>query len=401
MPSDVPQPPRGDARRPRILLAMIAAGGGHRAAARALEAGFLRAFPDRFEVVVSDFMAEVGEVALDRRHKESWRWLLQHPRYAYLGQRVLDAAVPPAVMGAVQDGVLRSFSRAAAAWLRDQAIDLAVCVHFMPMRALAAAARRGEVRVPVIGMNTELFDGNVLWAEPRVDELMVATEASRLRLLGRGVPAGRVSVVGYPIHPKFLDASPDQAATRARLGLEPGRLTAVHVAGGEGIGGLLEATARRVLRAPADIRYVTICGGNDALRTQLEALAAEAPPGTLTVRGFVDDLQDWIVASDVVVGKAGPGVTVEALTLGRPIFHTSFAADNEKQNVDFCVAAGVGRYLPEPGALVDALLALDRDRAALRALQERARAHAPAPGTEVAVRRLAARLGAGPRAGAA
>ncbi len=395
MAAETQRPRDATGGQARILIAMIAAGGGHRAAAGAIHAGLEAAFPGRFDVRVLDLMAAVGDVELDRRHKSTWSWLLRHPTWANVGQRAMETAVPASAMSWVQDRVLAAFSRHAADYVRNHGIDLVVCVHFMPLRALAAAAARGDVDVPVLGVDTELFDGNVLWAERRMDELMVATEPCRDQLAAHGVPASRLRVTGYPVHPRFLDADRDQAAARRRLALADERMTAVHVAGGEGIGGQLEAAVRTVVRERPDLQYVAICGGNEPLRERLAALARSATPGAVRVEGFVDNLHDWFVASDVVVGKAGPGVTTEALVLGRPMLHTSFAAANEKKNVDYCTRNRIGSYLPRPSELVDAIVELGRDRDALLRLQRRARERAPRVGTPAIARRVAARLGAG------
>ncbi len=379
--------------RPNILIAMIEAGGGHKAAAAALEAQFTLAYPGQFEVRTLDFMAAVGEVALDRRHKRTWSWLLDHPKVAYLAQRAIDGAVPPVLTNLAQDVLLRRFSRRASAFVNDHRIDLVIAVHFMPLRALAAAAARGDHDAALVGVDTELFDGNALWAERRMDELMVATEPCRAGLEARGVPADRLSVTGYPLHPKYLQVDKDARSMRARLGMGQDRFTVVHVAGGEGIGGALEATARAVAGSDDGMQYVAICGGNETLRQRLQELALQAPPGVLRVEGFVDNLHEYLVASDVVVGKAGPGVTMETMAVGRPIVHTSFASASERANIDFCTRHQIGMFLTDPGAIVVALRALDRDRERLGALQHRAAALAPLVGTASIVNRVAERLG--------
>lgn len=372
---------------------MIEAGGGHKAAAGALQAEFERSFPGRFEVVTLDIMAALGEVAFDRRHKRTWSWLLRHPRVSYRSQKLLDTVPPQPLVNAVQDAMLSRFSHTASRYLRDNAIDLVLAVHFMPLRALSAAAARGEHAVPVLGVDTELLDGNALWAERRMDTLMVATESCRDELVARGVPAPRIDVTGYPLHPKFERVLNDQAAMRRKLGLDPERLTAVHVAGGEGIGGMLEATTEEVARTAPELQYIAVCGGNRDLQTRLQAFADRTPGVRIRVEGFVDNLEELIVASDVVVGKAGPGVTTETLVLGRPIVHTSFASASERRNVAYCQAHDAGCYRPRPEAIVSTLLELGRDPDRLARMRRNAIDAAPAVGTAAIVARAAARLG--------
>ena len=70
-----------------LLLATIAAGGGHVASARAMAQALERLYPAQVEVRISDFMQEVGATSFDQRHKAMWRWALRYPQSARLGQR--------------------------------------------------------------------------------------------------------------------------------------------------------------------------------------------------------------------------------------------------------------------------------------------------------------------------
>lgn len=371
-----------DAKRPRILIAMIEAGGGHRAPALALQAALGRRYPERFEIDVLDFMREAGPQALDRRHKAGWNWMLAHPRITFALQTAMDRAVPVRLTRAVQGAVLREHSRRAGAFIAERGYALAVALHFMPLQAIQMARARGELGLPLVGIDTDPFDGHALWAESGADEMIVASREARDLLARKRVPRGRIRVFGYPLSLAFVDAERDQAGARARLGLGADRLVVLHSVGGEGIGGNTEGFARALLAADLDLDYVVVAGRNEALRARLQSLA-DAHRGRLRLRplGFTRDMPSWIVASDVVMGKAGAASTFEPLALGRPVFHTSFVAPNEKRNADFCRRMGVGRLVPRPRDAVALLGPLTRDRAPLAELRRRIDALDLRPGT--------------------
>lgn len=385
--------------RRRILIAMIEAGGGHKAPAQALQAGLERLYPGRFEIDVLDIMREVGDVELDRRHKESWKWMLAHPRATFALQTITDRVVPPAWTRGLQRRLLAGFSGHLAGFVRERRYDLLVGVHFMPLHAAAEARKRGEIDLPLVGIDTDPFDGHALWAVPDVDEMIVASDAARALLAAKGVPSERIRIFGYPLSLPFVDAGRDAESARRRLGLEPGRLTVLHTPGGEGIGGDVEGTVRAVTRAGLDLQYVVVTGRNERLRERLRALAASsgpARPGRTTVRveGFTTEMPDFIAASDLVLGKAGASSTLEALALGRPIFHTSFVAPNEKRNLEYCRRHGVGGYVPRPDDVVALLAPLTRDRSPLLDWQRRVRELGFAPGTLAIAEHLASLAGA-------
>lgn len=391
--------------RPRLLIAMIEAGGGHRAPALALQAALERRYPGRFDIDVLDIMRHTGDERLDDRHKASWRWMLAHPRITFALQTLIDRWLPVALTRWGQRRLLSAFSRHLAEFVRRGRYDLLLGVHFMPLQAAAMARRRGQLEATLIGFDTDPFDGHALWAVPEVDEMMVASEEAKALLAAKGVSEERLRVLGYPLGLPFVDAAAARAesappeaptgvgsnpaeAARRRLGLDPAALTVLHTPGGEGIGGDVEGTVAAVLEADLDLQYVVIAGRNEGLRKRLhrlaEARAADSgrPPVTrLRVEGFTSAMADWIAAADLVLGKAGAASTFEALALGRPIFHTSYVAPNEKRNLDYCQAHGIGGYVPTPRAVVELLAPLTRDATPLRRWQAAVAALGFEPGT--------------------
>ena len=64
--------------------------------------------------------------------------------------------------------------------------------------------------------------------------------------------------------------------------------------------------------------------------------------------GFVTNMAQYMVASDVLVSKAGPGTISEAAALGLPLLLTSFLPGQEAGNVDYVVENDFGEYVEEP-----------------------------------------------------
>lgn len=60
--------------------------------------------------------------------------------------------------------------------------------------------------------------------------------------------------------------------------------------------------------------------------------------------GFVTEMALYMVATDVLVSKAGPGTISEAAALSLPVLLTSFLPGQEEGNVDFVIDAGFGAY---------------------------------------------------------
>jgi 1,2-diacylglycerol 3-beta-galactosyltransferase len=95
---------------------------------------------------------------------------------------------------------------------------------------------------------------------------------------------------------------------------------------------------------------VVICGRNRRLEDRLSGYPW---PSHTTVKGFVDNMWEWMAASDCVITKAGSGTIAEALALGRPILLSGHIPGQEDGNVTYVVENGVGAYSEEPREIAE------------------------------------------------
>ena len=248
--------------------------------------------------------------------------------------------------------------------------DVVLSVHPLLNHVTATLLRREHPRRALMTVVTDLVDVHRGWAAAGADLVVVPTPEAERAAARWGVARDRLLLLGLPVDLRFRPAEPgEQAAIRRRLGLDERRRTVLVAGGGEGSGGLLEQV--RVLserRHPWQV--IVVCGRNERLRQRLIGLRFETP--TL-VLGFVDDMPDLLRASDLAVGKAGPGAVAEALTTGVPLVATSYLPGQERGNVRFVTEAGVGRYAPRRARLLTAVSELlSADAGAYRRMQERA-----------------------------
>jgi UDP-N-acetylglucosamine:LPS N-acetylglucosamine transferase len=326
-----------------VLFATIAAGGGHVATANAMAEGLERLHPNAVNTRVSDVMAEFGFEKLDARHKESWRNMLKRPRLVRIGQRLTDAA--PALTRAAQNALLNDFAKAASPRIDALKTDLVVANHGWLATALTLARRKHGMRTRVLVFATEPFDASALWAEPRAEWVVAPTLAAKESLVRLGVPASSVAVLGYPVSRAFTEA-PAQQAARTALGLEAG-FTCLVSLGAEGLAGQALLLTEALLAM--EVQVIAVAGRNAELKSALDTLAESR--SRLHAVGFTDRMPTLLAASDLVVGKAGPASTMEALAVGRPVIATAYAGLNEERVVRFLQARHLGSYAPSVTAL--------------------------------------------------
>ncbi len=369
--------------KPRFLFATIAAGGGHVATARAMQQALERGYPGRFELLVSDYMKELGGLeprvaSFDTRHKAMWRDALRLPVSARIGQRLIDAF--PHLTQRVQRRLLDAFARTAARDLAANPYDLIISNHGLLTTGFSVAKQRYGLMTPVLTFATETHNISAYWADPEAERILVPNEEVRRRLGRLGVPEGKLEVVGYPVQQAFLQA-PDKAEARAALGLED-RFTVLVSLGGEGLGG--EGATLAETLADARWQVIVMCGRNERLKARLSALKRP----NLQAQGFTEEMASFLAASDVVVGKAGPASVYEALAVGRPVLVTSYAGLNEWGVVEFVAREGLGAYTPRLSEVLSELKRYAASPQALGEVAERCRGLNLAEQTE----RLACRI---------
>ncbi len=242
-----------------------------------------------------------------------------------------------------------------AAHLEATDPDVVLSVHPLLNHVTASLIRHGGRPRGLMTVVTDLVDIHRGWACRDADVVVVPTAEARLAMLRRRVPAVRVRQLGMPVDLRFRPAEPgERVAIRRRLGLDERRPTVLLAGGGEGSGGLL-GQVRTLAETPRPWQVIAVCGRNERLRRRLLAQQYATP---LLALGFVDDMPDLMRASDLVVGKAGPGAIAEALATGLPLVLTSYLPGQEHGNVRFVIEARVGRYAPRPGRLVAAVTEL-------------------------------------------
>lgn len=215
--------------------------------------------------------------------------------------------------------------------------DAVVCTHAFPSGAMAEYKRRFTDAPPVVAIVTD-FAVHGFWIHRNIDRYVVATEAMREALLSRHVRAESIAVSGIPVRPEFAPSPEPRDALRERLNLPRGRYLALLMGGGLGMApleGMLSALDS--VRAP--LSAVVVAGKNVRIERRL-ADVAESVSYPVRVLRFVDNVYDYMHASDVLVTKPGGLTTAEALVAQIPMVLCKPLPGQEERNARVLVDAG-------------------------------------------------------------
>jgi len=243
--------------------------------------------------------------------------------------------------------------------IKQENPDLALCTHFLPAEILLYLRKKKILDIP-IGVVVTDFDAHAMWLLRNVNWYFVACEETRVYLAALNIPPETIFVTGIPIDPIF-EMKKIKAETRIHLGLDPDKTTLLVSAGGFSVGPV-ESLIRAIHEIQHPIQIVVICGRNKRLEDHLKSFLDTKHP--MKVIGFTNEMDSWMAASDLLVGKAGGLTSSEALARGLVLVIVNPIPGQEERNSDHFLEEGVAircNNLPALSYKIDHLLS-DKDR---------------------------------------
>jgi hypothetical protein len=349
--------------RAKIDLIYIDAGGGHRAAATALTdvIGQQQRPWDVRPLCIQDLLDSIDFVrkSVGIPFQDVYNIMLRHGWTLGSAQMVPVMHLLIRMSHRAQVEVL---TRHWAAHRPDMVVSL--IPHYN--RALREALDHAWPGTPFVTILTDIADYPPnFWIE-RLDQYVICGSDQAVRQARAcGLPESHiVRTSGMILHPRFYAPPPaDRADERVRMGLRPDLPTGLVLFGGEGSTDMVKI-ARLLNKSANQVQLILLCGRNQAVRREIEALPRRIPR---FVEGFTRDVPRYMALADFFIGKPGPGCISEALAMGLPVIveRNAWTLAHERYNANWIEEQGVGkviRNLAEIGRTVRELLEPQRYR---------------------------------------
>ena len=312
----------------KILILTAGFGEGHNSAARGIRDGLLQ-IASETQVEIRDIFAEtlgpLNEItrrtylAAINRLPDAWASL-----YSWIDKR--------------QD------FRASLRWLfpvrrrlaeivRREQPDIIISVfpaypHFLDEIFGAVNGSKPE-RVVMI---TDSITINAIWFRCSADYFLVANDQTRDVLGGAGVKHDLLHVLGFPVSPRFADAS-----LRSIRSTDPPWRILYMVTGGQTVAPNL---ARLLAQLPNTELTVTV-GHNETLRRVMEEIC-KASAQKFEIIGWTTDLPRLLSSHHLLISKAGGATVQETIAAGCPMIVNQVVPGQEEGNARLISETGAG-----------------------------------------------------------
>jgi processive 1,2-diacylglycerol beta-glucosyltransferase len=339
----------------KVLVLSASAGAGHIRAAEAVEGAIL----------------EMG-AAEEVRHIDTLAFTNKLFRHLYSKAYIEMVNKTPEVLGWLYDQLDKPWknerrrlaldklnTRPFVKMLKAYQPEITICTHFLPAEIISwlKAKQRIQTRQAIVVTD---FDVHAMWLCHHYEQYFVALDETRVHLERLGIPPEKITVSGIPIDTVFA-AEKDKRAMRDKHGLGQDSRVILLSAGGFGVGPMEHiVSSLGELEHPAQV--VALCGRNDELRRRVERVGqAFGKSARVSVKaiGYTKEMDEYMTASDILLGKPGGLTTAEALAKGLVFVIVNPIPGQEERNSDHLLEMGVAircNNLPALAFKIDRLL---------------------------------------------
>ena len=329
-----------------MILSSVYTGHGHASIAQSITEQLDRFDDVRYEVVDGFSLIGKAGIQISKMYGPMTRSARDLWKMTYALSEQYTRALSEAIATAIHDRFLRK--------LNQFMPDLILTVHPLFNGSVIDLLSFYGLDIPVYVLQADIINIHGAWCDPRAALTLCPTHEAYDSSLQRGMPEWKLRLCGFPTRAQFTEA----ARLEKPIGEYDGTraLNCLMMSGGEGSGDMLRYA--RCLLKHVDMHLTIICGRNERLKATLEDALSEFGD-RLTVHGFLTNVHEPMLRSDLVIARGSPNTLMEAVVLNVPLLITGALPGQEAENPAVMVAHGLGVVCEHPAsapAIVNTLM---------------------------------------------
>ena len=332
----------------KFLFLTADAGFGHRSASNAVMQALYDLHGEDCECKIINPVYQQSTPLIFRRSQSGYDAMVKHNPMLYeFSYKVSDSIPASNMVNGVATIFLYKSIQEIFADYRPDGIISTYHLYQTPLKTVQTLTR---CRIPAFLIVTDLSDVHKLWFQRSPEKLFVPTERVRDEALACGFPEEKIVVSGIPVNPSIAREMRSKLEIREKLGWRSD-LTTVLAVGSRRVEHMLEhLTAIDAAHLP--VQLVVAAGGDQELYTQLKQRTWQIP---VQFYEYAANISEMMLASDVLISKAGGLVTAEGLACGLPIILIDSLPGQESGNVTYVCGSGAGVTVQGPQDMLKTL----------------------------------------------
>lgn len=200
--------------------------------------------------------------------------------------------------------------------------DFIFATHPYPGTILSTLLNSMGEDIPVYFYSTDVFSSPKISICPFLRKHIISTEEGLERVVALGQKKESMMLAPFPLQSAVADYPRlEKKEARRKLSLDEEKFTIELNLGGEGLGSL--ALLKEIIKRDLPVQVVIVGGIRKNMEKHLRRIISEKGENTvLEIRGFVTNVNEYLYASDLIVGRAGINTILEAIYAHRPFLIT-------------------------------------------------------------------------------
>lgn len=342
----------------------ISAVSGHRSAAEAIEKALKILEPQTQTLSIDAFnytnprsekIIHTIYMSVIKRFPQLWDYLYDNPKIVQKTQRLKE------IINKINAKKLKAL-------FDDFKPDAVVCTQAFPCGMVSGYKKAYNSPVPLVAVLTD-YVLHSYWIYDNVDYYIAPSQQVALTLEKKNIPAEKIKCTGIPFDPKF-NIEVNRELIFNTLRLNPNEPTILIMGGGHGLGPI-EKVVESLETVDKNLQEIIVTGNNTKLYESLIRRIKKYKK-QIQVLGFVDNINELMSVSDIIITKPGGITTAEAMTKKIPMIIISPLPGQEAKNTDYLKEQHAAIEVNDPKMIGITISDLLQDRIKLKAMSEAA-----------------------------
>ena len=301
----------------KILVLSCSTGGGHNACGHYIEKEFKENhvecdFVDYFDILGPNARELSEKIYLDSTKNNGSIFKLAYR----LGEAYSKTGIASPVYGLNKLGKNKLYK-----YIIKNDYDLVISTHLFPAMAVTTLKKDGK-ELKLINVATD-YHAIPFWEETKPDYFVIPHNSLKGDFVKKGFKEKIILDFGIPVSSSFY---------RVKNNLDlPTDKDIVLIASGSMGFGKMKDIVRSLLEHISNVYVVALCGNNKELYSELNEINNQ----NLMVKGFVNNINEYITASTAVLTKPGGLTSTEVGVIRKPMIHIMPIPGVENYNAKF------------------------------------------------------------------